>query len=556
MPLVLIALIALMLLTAAQAQGPQVTVQQGVLLGKTELFQDTKYANVPKNIDVFLGIPFADPPNRFEAPEAKRSWPGVWNATYHRPACMQTPIASFYYPAFMDEDCLYLNIFVPSSKPQNATVMVWIHGGGFETGTAMTYDYYGLPLAAVGDVIIVVPNYRLGVFGFLATADDTYPGNYGMLDQVAALVWVKDNIEAFGGDKNRITLFGESAGAASVSFHLLSKLSRGLFQQAILQSGSALSNFGFRSDRRVDYQSAESVGEALGCNRSTSLDMVACLKQVNAGRLRSVADSVYPGYSVSVDGHFLEDTPYNLYAKGDFQHATILTGFNEDEGTIRVFGENLQYAGRDTGPSISLDELRESVTASATRYGIGDDILIEAILHQYINWTKADDVDADFLQELINFHGDFDFICPTNEISRLHSVVGDTVFQYYMTHDPSMYVTQFSYFFLLTITLRHLEELTFVWGLPFIKELDGVHVYNLTSAEKALSVDFMTMWTNFAKTGNPSETWPKFTLPELRYKILSPRMGEGRAARAQQCHFWSQYLLRLLPFTDADIREL
>ncbi|XP_071505732.1 cholinesterase-like [Diadema antillarum] len=470
-------LIALMLLTAAQAQGPQVTVQQGVLLGKTELFQDTKYANVSKNIDVFLGIPFADPPNRFEAPEAKRSWPGVWNATYHRPACMQTPIASFYYPAFMDEDCLYLNIFVPSSKPQNATAMVWIHGGGFETGTAMTYDYYGLPLAAVGDVIIVVPNYRLGVFGFLATADDTYPGNYGMLDQVAALVWVKDNIE------------GMEAQADIFTQHIYKWL--------------GLVEFWLPVRPTSGLPVGRSVGEALGCNGSTSLDMVACMKQVNARRLRSVADSVYPGYSVSVDGHFLEDTPYNLYAKGDFQHATLLTGFNEDEGTIRVFSENLQYAGRDTGPSISLDELRESVTASATRYGIGDDILIEAILHQYINWTKADDVGADFLQELINFHGDFDFICPTNEISRLHSVVGDSVFQYYMTHDPSMSYLQYRNLLPSTPWLGagHLEELTFVWGLPFIKELDGVHVYNLTSAEKALSVDFMTMWTNFAKTG-------------------------------------------------------
>lgn len=153
--------------------------------------------------------------------------------------------------------------------------------------------------------------------------------------------------------------------------------------------------------------------------------------------------NVYPVYSVSVDGYFLTDTPANLYRRGDVQHPALLIGFNKDEGSIRVFGENLAYAGSTKGPPINKSSLEESVKASSAKYGLGDAILQESILMEYTDWAKADDPDADFLDELIYFHGDFDFICPTITTSRLHAEAGDTVFQYVMTHEPSMWVYRF-----------------------------------------------------------------------------------------------------------------
>ncbi|XP_054751994.2 cholinesterase 1-like [Lytechinus pictus] len=420
------------------SEDPTVTVTEGELFGKTLLFEEYESINILKLVDVFLGVPFANPPDRFEAPKPKRRWFGRWNATTYKPACLQTPIASFYYPDFMDEDCLYLNVFVPNPKPNKAAVMVWIHGGGFESGTASTYDYYGVPLVAVGDVIIVTLNYRLGVFGFFSTDDDLAPGNYGLLDQVAALTWVKNNIEAFGGDNERITVFGESAGASSVNFHMLSQLTTDIFHHAIIQSGSAFSNFAYRSDRSAEKRYAMETGEQLGCNSTTSSELIECLKGLDGRRLRAAADRVYPVYSVSVDGYLLTDTPANLYSRGDVQHPKLLIGFNKDEGSIREFGENLAYAGSSTGPPISKSTLEESVKASSAKYGLGDAILQRSILEEYTDWAKADDPEADFLEELIHFHGDFDFICPTLTTSRFHAEAGDTVFQYFLTYGPSM----------------------------------------------------------------------------------------------------------------------
>merc|ERR1712180_553682 len=143
--------------------------------------------------------------------------------------------------------------------------MVWIHGGGVVAGSAVQTDYNGIPLAALGDVIVVTINYRLNVFGFLTTGDEALPGNLGLMDQIKALEWIKENIGAFGGDSNRITIFGESAGSASVNFHMISPRSRGLFNRAVLQSGTAFTPGAFMDDRDILRNQAFGIGERLGC---------------------------------------------------------------------------------------------------------------------------------------------------------------------------------------------------------------------------------------------------------------------------------------------------
>ncbi|XP_013381889.1 acetylcholinesterase-like [Lingula anatina] len=212
-----------------------VYTDNGALQGATETVQG-------RRVDVFLGIPFAKPPVgdlRFRLPEPAENWEGVKDATAFGPACMQIGPNPYGFPDVktISEDCLTLNVFVPGStnSSNNKAVMVWIHGGGYTTGGTAIYSFK--EFAVTGDVIVVSMNYRLNVFGFLSIGDDSVPGNIGLWDQIEALRWIKKNIQYFGGDSGRVTIFGESAGGSSVVQLALANASSGLFQRFIRQSG-------------------------------------------------------------------------------------------------------------------------------------------------------------------------------------------------------------------------------------------------------------------------------------------------------------------------------
>ncbi|XP_070550993.1 cocaine esterase-like [Ptychodera flava] len=224
------------------ADDPIVEVSTGKLVGKSVEFSHGD-ANVNRTLHVFMGIPYAEPPVgdlRFRPPQPKAPWLGIYNATEVGFACIQRKAAN-PFPEAQSEDCLYLNVYSPVTNSTNLPVMVWIHGGGFSRGSATNDGMYdGTALAAIGDVIVVSLNYRLFALGFFSTGDEHAPGNYGLLDQLAALKWVQRNIAAFGGDADRVTVFGESAGAISVDYLLLSPMSDGLFHRAILQVSSPM----------------------------------------------------------------------------------------------------------------------------------------------------------------------------------------------------------------------------------------------------------------------------------------------------------------------------
>ena len=224
----------------------RVSTSYGDVEGLEESYPNSSFAY--KSVSKFLGIPFAAPPVgdlRMKAPKEPASWkPNVRQAKRHGNICMQKKTLEYLVRLFTQnftysEDCLYLDVYSPNVS-QHLPVMVYIHGGGYEYGSSVTYpgDYLALQ-----GVVVVVIQYRLGTFGFLTTGDSAAPGNYGMLDQVAALKWVKDNIKNFGGDPGKVTIFGLSAGGSSVSLHLLSPLSEGLFHQVIAESGVDLSPF-------------------------------------------------------------------------------------------------------------------------------------------------------------------------------------------------------------------------------------------------------------------------------------------------------------------------
>ncbi|XP_044792198.1 acetylcholinesterase isoform X6 [Bubalus bubalis] len=331
----------------AEAEGPEdpellVMVRGGRLRGLRLM--------APRGpVSAFLGIPFAEPPvgpRRFLPPEPKRPWPGVLNATAFQSVCYQ--YVDTLYPGFegtemwnpnreLSEDCLYLNVWTPYPRPSSPTpVLVWIYGGGFYSGASSLDVYDGRFLTQAEGTVLVSMNYRVGAFGFLALPGSREaPGNVGLLDQRLALQWVQENVAAFGGDPTSVTLFGESAGAASVGMHLLSPPSRGLFHRAVLQSGAPngpWATVGVGEARRRATLLARLVGCPPGGAGGNDTELVACLRARPAQDLVDHEWRVLPQESVFrfsfvpvVDGDFLSDTPEALINAGDF-HGLQLAG--------------------------------------------------------------------------------------------------------------------------------------------------------------------------------------------------------------------------------------
>ncbi|XP_038079002.1 cholinesterase 1-like [Patiria miniata] len=556
--------------TAAQ-DAPTVTVQQGVLVGTTETFQESQFIGVNKTIDVFKGIPFAELPVgrlRFEPPVAKEPWVGTYDATYFRDACVQDPLQAFGMP--MSEDCLHLNIYATRTTfPEGAAVMVYIHSGSLNGGSAVLPDFNGLPLVSVGDVILVTINYRLNVFGFLTTGDEASPGNVGLKDQVMALEWIKQNIAAFGGDKERITIFGVGSGGLSVNLLVLSQQTTGLFSQAIMQSVTALSP-SFYEDQELLRQQAFQVGERVGCRVSDSVALLDCLREINATALITAAPQSLFRSAPVLDGTFLDDTPANLYATGRYNHVKLLLGSNKDEGTFNVylsqqFGE---YRTKEQAPIINEEAFDQLVTEKFVRdYGYSNDQLTDAIRMQYIDWSQADNDSYDFFRSYVDFATDFSYACPVDQVARYHAQSGDDVYVYQMTHVPSVSYWNYGGFGPGWLLAGHAEDVQFVFGFPFIPAATALRG-ELQDDEKALSVKFMEFWTNFANTGNPGvqtpgsppdpqrDFWPRFTIPELEYKELSLNLTSSRALKSDKCHFWNSYMVQLRTMlADLDVAE-
>ncbi|KAJ8310832.1 hypothetical protein KUTeg_012697 [Tegillarca granosa] len=237
-----------------------------------------------KKVYNFRGIPYAKPPIgdlRFRKPEPIGSWGNELDATHYGAPCVQMQeYWNVLIGGNVSEDCLYLNIYVPNniSMTNKMAVMVWIHGGGYTLGEGAVYD--GSNFAIKGDVIIVTFNYRLGIFGFLNTNDKESPGNFGLWDQNMVFQWVKSNIEAFGGNPSAITIFGESAGGMSVSYHTLIPYNKGLFQRAIVQSGTAFSSPVLTASKNKDFMNF--INGKLNCTSPTQFntsEFVQCLKR-------------------------------------------------------------------------------------------------------------------------------------------------------------------------------------------------------------------------------------------------------------------------------------
>jgi len=329
------ALVALPLALFAAASGPQVKTASGTVEGKED-----------GGVKAFLGIPYAAPPVgnlRWKPPMPPAGWDGVRKATDFGSHCMQGKVygdMSFRDPGG-SEDCLTLNVWVPTKTAgAKLPVMVWIYGGGFVAGTTSEARQDGTHLAQQG-VIVVSMNYRLGVFGFFVHPElakesgRNAAGNYGLLDQVAALRWVHDNIAAFGGDPGNVTIFGESAGSFSVSAQMASPLAKGLFQKAIGESGGAFYSGGLSFEPRSEREEKDVkvVSTKLGVSTLAELRAVPAQKLLDAF---SPPQSQGFDFGPDVDGYFLPEPVPAIFAAGKQNDVPLLAGWNHDEGSFEI----------------------------------------------------------------------------------------------------------------------------------------------------------------------------------------------------------------------------
>ncbi|XP_028635109.1 acylcarnitine hydrolase-like [Grammomys surdaster] len=330
----------LLLLIHVQGQdspeaSPIRNTHTGQVQGSLIHLKDTK-----SSVHTFLGIPFAKPPVgplRFAPPEAHDPWSGVRDGTSHPAMCLQNhdmlseldlPDVKMILSSIpVSEDCLYLNIYTPAHAHEgsNLPVMVWIHGGALVIGSASMCD--GSLLTATEDLVVVTIQYRLGVLGFFSTGDEHARGNWGYLDQVAALRWVQQNIVYFGGNPDSVTIFGESAGGTSVSSHVVSPMSQGLFHGAIMESGVAL-----LPDLISDTSEMVSttVAKLSGCEAMDSQALVGCLRGKSEAEILAI-NKVFKMIPAVVDGKFLPRHPKELLASEDFHPVPSIIGVNTDE---------------------------------------------------------------------------------------------------------------------------------------------------------------------------------------------------------------------------------
>ncbi|CAG9856921.1 unnamed protein product [Phyllotreta striolata] len=303
-----------------------------------------KLLNPKKSVYAFRGIPYAKPPEgklRFEPPVKNDKWNGVLDATKDRSECVQgsTNVTG-------SEDCLYISVYSPKLDG-NLPVLVWIYGGGFIGGSS-SYDYYTPdPILEEENVIYVAMNYRIGIFGFMSTGDKVVPGNMGLKDQCLALKWVQKNIKHFGGDPDKVTIFGESAGAASVSYQLQSECSKGLYRSAIMQSGNSLCLWSLT--RNASYVAFET-GRGLEINTSDSKTLVEELRKVPYKKLQQI--SVITGTATLVknnplaglvfspviepphEGAFFSSYSHQLLSEGKFNRVPVIMGINSNEANV------------------------------------------------------------------------------------------------------------------------------------------------------------------------------------------------------------------------------
>ena len=505
--------ILLLIICSATGQDVTVVTSTGTIIG--EVYQGTFNAT-PFTVSQFLGIPFAEPPigeRRFQKPVKKAPLTEPLIAKSMPPACMQVLETTGKNPENISEDCLYLNVLVPGdtiSINDRKAVMVWIFGGGFQVGSQ---DIYTSPtFVGLNDVILVTLNYRVSVYGFLSTGESHMTGNQGLWDQNMAIQWVHDHIDNFGGDPNRVTIFGESAGGASVVFQALYEGNEGMFKGVIAQSGSANSGWAISPNPRTDF---DQFVNATNCKVGTLPKVIKCLRSKTTDEVEAVLGDTL--FSPVYDGEFLKMHPVDIFQNETVQASEMLTSFGKldfvfgvtsDEAGLYIGSIDYMMSpqGAATNPSDgytleAFETIAIPVVASISPNMRLTNALKQTISNKYVDWQ--DTLNKILMrQNTIDLMSDINFNADLIHAANVHSSVGESGQTFFYVYDQqlSIYPKNRGY-----DGAYHSEELEVVFGLDKATYTIPANLTDpatlLPAHEILFSKNVMEYWTNFAKTG-------------------------------------------------------
>jgi para-nitrobenzyl esterase len=514
------------------APGPKVTTDTGPVRGFVE-----------GDVARFYGIPYAQPPVgplRWMPPRKMKSWTKVLDATTFGPQCLQvTTLGPFAGPQNTNEDCLYLNVYAPAANlgAGKLPVIVWLHGGGNVDGASDAYD--GSKMARDGKTVVVTLNYRLNLMGFFAhpaiNAEGHPFGNYGVMDQQSVLRWVKRNIAAFGGDRNNVTLGGQSAGASDTMANMTSPRSAGLFHRAILQSG-----VGSTTPLATAETNAKNMAVAAGCGSGADAATAACLRRLTPQQVFNLAgtqsaNSAYISGLIE-DGQVIPGRFVDALASGDFNKMPVMSGATIDEATFSLgiaqyfrpgqtpateadYKARLAIYGGPTYPANAQARVRRSYPLSAYASPL---LALSAIASDTTQCTQLN----------------------TNML--LSSQVPVYAYQFADRTAPTYFPKMPGYLSLA----YHTADIQYLF--PGWHGGDEGIPHNLNAKQRKLSNELVTAWTNFAWSGNPNgvgnSPWPRFTAKKYLPGVLeqnipfSQPITPAAFVAEHKCNLWDQIL--------------
>ncbi|CAG4936504.1 unnamed protein product [Colias eurytheme] len=520
---------------------PIVTVTDGKIEGTVErIYDGSQYYS-------FKGIPYAEAPvgkHRFEAPLPVKPWHGIRDAAQHGPICTQVNLTSSQ--SIGSEQCLFLNVYTKSLDTKSKIpVMVFIHGGSYDQGSGNS-DMYSPDLIIQHDVILVTINYRLELLGYISLDIPEVPGNAGMRDQVMALRWVKENIMKFGGDPDNITIFGQSSAGTAVTYLILSPMAQGLFHKAIAQSGVCLQDW---AQGREMVQRAFRAGEVLGKKTKDVAELLEFLRSLPAGNLTnlnsktSTQDERYrdlgPKFVPVVEAKFpnvqpfISEDPALLLVHGNTRKVPLMLGYNSGDGIKSISRELLRLDISNINPSYLVPSILADRLSEEQVMKVG-----ERIKRFYAGNGNFSEDHPESIRDMAT---DLHFAYNIHRFAYLYSSLQVPVYMYRFNFDTDLNIAKKMTPYKNVEGASHADDLFYL----FYNSLNK-NILDSDTKLRKYTYDITKMWTDFAKTGNPTPdgslgvNWLPYTPTGKEYFNIQDKYSVGRFADQRRMEFWDQ----------------